>query len=201
MIKSLMREITLSVQARSGVSAAVLVWMGVIALALLTAFVFLCVAAFEWLSLLYGGVIAGLIMAGIFVLIAVDRRHRLRAGAAPDQGTRHPRRARAKAHAPSWLLDPRILAVAVQAGRSLGWQRIVPVALLGFMAAQWARESSRRRRQTKRFPKHGHQHLLDRRKCVAGARQELRAPTRLSSCICRTRLSTEAKSAPRGSRR
>jgi hypothetical protein len=26
------------------------------------------------------------------------------------------------------------------AGRTLGWQRIVPIALLGLMAAQWARE-------------------------------------------------------------
>jgi hypothetical protein len=28
----------------------------------------------------------------------------------------------------------------MEAGRSLGWERIIPVALLGFMAAQWARE-------------------------------------------------------------
>jgi hypothetical protein len=38
------------------------------------------------------------------------------------------------------LLDPKILGAAVEAGRAIGWQRIVPVALLGFMAAQWARE-------------------------------------------------------------
>ena len=50
----------------------------------------------------------------------------------------------AKAHAPPWLLDPRILNVAVEAGRTLGWQRLIPVALLGFMAAQWARESRER---------------------------------------------------------
>jgi len=46
----------------------------------------------------------------------------------------------AKAHAPSWLLDPRMLATALQVGREIGWQRIVPLALLGFIAAQWARE-------------------------------------------------------------
>jgi len=33
----------------------------------------------------------------------------------------------------------------VEAGRKLGWQRLVPVALLGFMAAQWAREHNRTR--------------------------------------------------------
>ncbi len=47
----------------------------------------------------------------------------------------------AKAHAPSWLLDPRLLATAVEAGKTIGWQRIIPVVLLGFMAAQWTRES------------------------------------------------------------
>jgi hypothetical protein len=46
----------------------------------------------------------------------------------------------AKAHSPSWLFDPKILGVAVEAGRTIGWQRIVPVALIGIMAAQWARE-------------------------------------------------------------
>ncbi len=47
----------------------------------------------------------------------------------------------ARAHgASSWLLDPKILGVAMQAGRALGWERIMPVALLGLLAAQWARE-------------------------------------------------------------
>jgi hypothetical protein len=35
------------------------------------------------------------------------------------------------------LLDPKVLNAAMQAGRALGWQRVVPVALLGFLAAQW----------------------------------------------------------------
>ena len=45
-----------------------------------------------------------------------------------------------RAHAPSWLLDPKILATAVQVGRSLGWERVIPLALFSIMAAQWARE-------------------------------------------------------------
>jgi hypothetical protein len=27
----------------------------------------------------------------------------------------------------------------MQAGRTLGWERIIPIALLGLLAAQWAR--------------------------------------------------------------
>jgi hypothetical protein len=139
MLKNLTREMALAIQAKSGMSVGAVVWLVITAVALLTAFVFLCVAGYDWLSLYYGAVYAGLIMAGIFVVVAViaaivsatiRRRNRQRAILARA----------AKAHAPPWLLDPRILGVAMEAGRSLGWQRIVPMALLGFLAAQWARE-------------------------------------------------------------
>jgi uncharacterized membrane protein len=143
MIKTWMRDVTLAVQAKSGVTTGALVWLAIVAVAAVFAFVFLCVAAFEWLMLQVGGVFAGLIMAGIFLLIALVGlivsallRRRARERAILERA--------ARAHAPSWLLDPRILATAVQIGREIGWQRIVPVALLGFMAAQWTREHRQR---------------------------------------------------------
>jgi hypothetical protein len=139
MLKSWMRDITLAIQARSGATPAVIVWLAIVAFAALTAFIFLCVAAFEWLTLQFGSVFAGLIMAGAFVVIAIIGlivsallRKRAKQRALLERT--------ARAHAPSWLLDPRILSAAVQIGRQVGWQRIVPVALLGFMAAQWTRE-------------------------------------------------------------
>jgi hypothetical protein len=139
MFKSLMRDMVLAVQTRTGITASFIVWLIVVALAALTAFTFLCVAAYDWLSLHMASVYAGLVMAAIFVVIAIvgmvicvlaRRRARERAILARA----------ARAHAPSWLLDPKILATAVQIGRSLGWQRAIPLALVGFMAAQWARE-------------------------------------------------------------
>jgi hypothetical protein len=140
MLNALTREIRLAIQAKSGTSAAVLVWMGVLLFALLTAFVFLCVAGYAWLALRYDSVIAGLIMAGFFLVLAIVAaiisallRRRVRERAILARA--------ARAHAPSWLLDPRILNTAIAAGRSFGWQRIIPVALLGFMVAQWAREN------------------------------------------------------------
>jgi hypothetical protein len=66
-----MRDVTLAIQARSGVNAALFVWIGLFALALPTAFAFLCVAAYDWLALQLGSVFAGLIIAGVFALIAV----------------------------------------------------------------------------------------------------------------------------------
>ena len=71
MFKTLMREITLSIQAKNGASVAVMVWLGIMALALITAFVFLCVAGYDWFAVQFGSVFAGLIMAGIFVVIAL----------------------------------------------------------------------------------------------------------------------------------
>jgi len=139
MIKSWMRDIALAIQAKSGASPALFAWMAVTALAALTAFAFLCIAGYDWLAQQFGSIFAALIMVGVFLLIAVvaafvsvlaHRRTRTRASLERV----------ARAHAGSWLLDPKILAAAVQVGRTLGWQRIVPVALLGFMAAQWTRE-------------------------------------------------------------
>jgi hypothetical protein len=139
MLKTLTREITLSIQAKNGASVAVMVWLGIMAVALLTAFVFLCVSGYDWFAVQFGSVFAALIMTGIFVVVAIVAaivsaliRRRVRERAILARA--------AKAHSPPWLLDPKILGVVVEAGRTIGWQRLVPVALLGFMAAQWARE-------------------------------------------------------------
>jgi Ca2+/Na+ antiporter len=139
MLKSLMHDAMLAVQSRSGITASFIVWLGVAMMAASTAFAFLCVAAYAWLALQMGSVYAGLVMAAIFVVIAIVgltvcllARRRARERAILERA--------ARAHAPSWLLDPKILATAVQVGRSLGWQRVIPLALVGIMVAQWARE-------------------------------------------------------------
>jgi hypothetical protein len=139
MLKSLMHDAMLAVQSRSGITASFIVWLVIAIMAASTAFAFLCVAAYAWLALQMGSVYAGLAMAAIFVVIAtiglivcVLARRRARERAILERA--------ARAHAPSWLLDPKILATAVQVGRSLGWQRVIPLALVGFMVAQWARE-------------------------------------------------------------
>jgi Ca2+/Na+ antiporter len=140
MIKNWLRDLALTVQSRSGVTAGLVIWVFVAAFALLTAFVFLCIAAYAWLSQAFGGIYAGLIVAGFFILVtliasiaAAVTRRRARERAILQ------RAARAQASS-SWLLDPKILATAMQAGRAIGWQRIVPLALLGFLAAQWVRD-------------------------------------------------------------
>jgi hypothetical protein len=140
MFKTVTREITLLIQSRSGLSTSVVVSAVVIVAGLLVAFAFLCVAAYVWLAVQFGNVFAGLIMAGVFVVIAIFAA--IVCAAARRRARERAILARAaRAHSPSWLLDPKVLGAAVEAGRTIGWQRIVPVALLAFLAAQWARET------------------------------------------------------------
>ena len=139
MFKSLIHDLVLAVQTRTGITRSFIIWEAVVGLMAFTAFAFLCVAAYDWLSLEINSVYAALVMAAVLALIALigsivcllKRRH-ARERAILERA--------ARAHAPSWLLDPKILATAVQVGRSLGWQRIIPLALVGIMAAQWTRE-------------------------------------------------------------
>jgi len=138
MIKNIMHDIALAIRARSGFTPALLVWFGIIVFALVTVFAFLSVAAYQWLVPQFGAVFAALIMAGVFLLIALIgvlasalTRRRVKERAALERAMR--------AQSTSWLLDPKILAAAMQAGRTIGWERIVPIALLGFIAAQWLR--------------------------------------------------------------
>lgn len=139
MLKNWLHDIALAIQAKSGVNPGLLVWAAIIAAASLTAFAFLCVAAYVWLTLQLGAIYAGLVIAGVFMLIALI-------GAVVFSVSRRRAKERAileraaRAHnSASWLLDPKIIGVAMQAGRTLGWERIIPVALLGLLAAQWAR--------------------------------------------------------------
>ena len=71
MLKNFMRDIALSIQAKSGVTPSLFVWLAIVVLALITAFAFLCVAGYTWLALQLGTVFAGLAMAGVFLVIAL----------------------------------------------------------------------------------------------------------------------------------
>ena len=142
MLKNLQNNIVLWVQSRTGLSGGFLISLAVAGGAALLTFVFLCVTGYAWLSIQLGPVFGGLAMAGLFLLIAVI-------GAAASALSRRQTRQRAiveraaRAQGTRVLIDPKVLSVAMQAGRALGWQRLIPLALLGFLAAQWMKEARR----------------------------------------------------------
>lgn len=144
-VKSLMREGMLAIQAKSGYSPAVVAWAVVALLAALLTLSFFAVAVYIWLAGRLGAIDAALVLAWLFLaltalaaLLTVMARRSAMQRAVLERATR-PR------PVASWMLDPNILGVAATAGRKIGWQRIVPLALLGFVAVQWARDHNRTR--------------------------------------------------------
>jgi hypothetical protein len=101
-----------------------------------------CVTGYVWLSIELGPAFGGLAMVGVFLLIGV-----LSATASAIARDRTRQRAvlerAARAQGTRALIDPKVLSIAMQAGRALGRQRLIPLALLSFLAAQWVQEARR----------------------------------------------------------
>ena len=137
MLKTIQKHVVLWVQSKTGVTLVFLVAMTFAATAVLMMFVFLCVAAYAWASVELGPVFGGLATAGVFLLIALI-------GAAVSVVVRRQTREKAiveQASRARTLLDPRAFHLAIRAGRALGWQRLVPLLLIGILGVQWARET------------------------------------------------------------
>jgi hypothetical protein len=142
MLKNLQNNIVLWVQAKTGLSGGFLISLTVAGGAALLAFIFLCVTGYAWLSIQLGPVFGGLTVAGVFLLIAVVGAAVIRPCARSEPPAGIVERA-ARAQGTTALIDPKVLSVAMQAGRALGWQRLIPLAMVGFLAAQWVREARR----------------------------------------------------------
>jgi hypothetical protein len=144
MINRWIGDIALLLQAKIGVTSALIVWAGVVVIASLTAFVFLCVSGYDWLSPLLGAAFAGLSMASAFLVIALIGAAFC---AASHRRAKHratlERAARARALTPR-LFDPKILGVAMQAGRTFGWRRVVTLGLVAVLGAQLVRATQQR---------------------------------------------------------
>jgi hypothetical protein len=136
-----LRQLALGAQVRAGVSTAVVVWAALAALALALAFVFLLIAAFVWLADRYDPTIAGVVLGGFFVLVAliaiiacvVARRGNIRRA-------RFELELRKNASANAGLLDPRLIATGLQLAQSVGWRRLASLAAVAILAAALARE-------------------------------------------------------------
>ena len=143
MIKSLQRGIILWVQAKTGLTGILVAWLGIAAAAAIMMVVFLGVSGCAWLSIKLGPVFGPLGMAGVFLVIAIVAalasvvlRRRTKQRAFLEQTTR--------ASPAVALVNPAVLNIAMQAARTLGWRRLVPLALLGILAAQLAQAPHRR---------------------------------------------------------
>jgi len=134
-----LRYFTLNAQALTGFSPQVAVWAAVAVVAAIVAAVFLLVAAFIWLAQRYDALTAGLVLGGVFVLVAliaflvclITRRRNV---------TRARLELAARDSAGTGFLDPRLLGVGLQIGQAIGWRRIIALAAVGVLAAALAKE-------------------------------------------------------------
>src|SRR5258708_10362185 len=119
-----LRHIALNAKARTGFGPQLIVWFLIALVSLGLGLVFLCVAAFVWLANRYDGVTAGLILAGVFLAIAI-----IAALAGLLARRRNIERARLGLPARSpgaRLLDPQLLAVGLPVRPTLRWPRSRP---------------------------------------------------------------------------
>jgi hypothetical protein len=138
MMNGWLRQLALMVTVRTGFSAQIVVCFVIAAVAMVLTVGFLCAAAFVWLAGRYDPLTASLILAGVFLLIAVIA---VVAGALARR--RNIERARlelaARKAAAGWL-DPRLLSVGLEIGRTIGWRRIISLAGVAIFAAGLAKE-------------------------------------------------------------
>jgi hypothetical protein len=132
-----LRHIALNAKARTGFGPQLIAWFLIAVVSLALAVGFLCAAAFVWLASRYDAVTAGLILGGVFLLVAI-----IAAIAGWITRLRNMERARlelaARSHA-NWL-DPKFLTIGIEIARTLGWRRIMTLAAAGLFAAGVAKE-------------------------------------------------------------
>lgn len=138
-----LRYFVLRAQASTGFSSPIVIWAVVAAVAAVVAAVFLLVAAYVWLSDVYDGLVAGLLLGGLFALIAlialvtavlVRRRNMERA------------RLELASRSSTSFLDPKLMAVGMQVGQAIGWRRIAALVAVAVLAAGVAQEWSGRKK-------------------------------------------------------
>jgi uncharacterized membrane protein YiaA len=140
----LIRHFTLTMEAKTGFSRQILVWLLVAVIGSTASLIFLTVAAFFWLVSLYGPVHAALIVAGFYFLVALVA---VLCALAIRRRTSERAQLQLAARQSAGLLDPKLLTIGLQVGRAVGWHRLLTVAAAGALIAGLAKEFRHREAQ------------------------------------------------------
>jgi cytochrome bd-type quinol oxidase subunit 2 len=133
------RYLALNAQSRAGLSANAVIWGAVAALAAGLAFILFTVAAFLWLADRYHPVVAGLVLGGIFFLVALIAAALCFATRARNITRARTELAEQKAANAAWL-DPKLVAAGLQMADGIGWRRLGSLAVVALIAAGLAYE-------------------------------------------------------------
>ncbi|GEM_PF-834033 len=97
------------------------------------AFLLLVIAAFLWTQQHYDAIVASGVLGGAFLLIAVIALVTL--AFLRRRAERHREHEEAEAaKAPAWLADPALILAAIQLARTIGFGRVIPLAIAGLAA-------------------------------------------------------------------
>src|SRR5579871_1986009 len=110
-MSNFLHQLALKAKARTGFGPSLVIWYVIAALSLVLAIVFLLVAAFVALAHRFDGVIAGLILGGAFLLLAILA---VAAAAATRMHIRNRAEMQLAAQARTSWLDPAILNVVLE---------------------------------------------------------------------------------------
>ena len=143
MFNYVVREGRLLIQAKTGLNSGLLVWSVFGLTAILLMFAFLCVALYFWLALQLGAVFGALAGAGAFLLLALIFVVCASASRSSTKKRAKLERAERVAATPARFFDPQLLKTGIQAGRAIGWQRILALVLLGASTAAILRRRTR----------------------------------------------------------
>lgn len=128
---------TLKAKAKTGLGSDVVAWGIAALLCAAAALIFVIFAAFIVLADNYGPLTAALILAAVFLLVAILagvlclRSHRSIA-----TNAKLALAARGNTH----LLDPKLLGIGLQVIRTIGLRKLLPLAAVGILAGGLARE-------------------------------------------------------------
>jgi hypothetical protein len=122
----------LQAQARTGLRTGILVWALIGVVFAIVAFVFLLASAFIWLAERFGPLVAALALAGVFLLIAIIA---LTACLLIRNATRRQAAIELAERKRAMAMDPRLLGVALQVGRSMPWRWAAPALAAIALAA------------------------------------------------------------------
>jgi hypothetical protein len=137
MMKSWLHHLALMAKMRTGFGGEILACYLVAAVALVATLVFLSVAGFVWLADHYGGLAAGLILGGSFLLVAIIAL--IVAALLRRRNIERARTELAAQRSANWI-DPRWVTLGLEIGKTLGWRRIITLAAVGVLAAGLGRE-------------------------------------------------------------
>jgi hypothetical protein len=138
-----LRYFVLRAQASTGFSSPIVVWAVVAVVAAVVAAVFLLVAAYVWLSDIYDGLVAGLLLGGLFALIALIA---LVTAVLIRRRNMESARLELASRSATSFLDPKLMAVGMQVGQAIGWRRIAALVAVAVLAAGVAQEWSGRKK-------------------------------------------------------